>query len=194
MTCVWQQQQFFLFFSLQQVEMNSMYAAEQINIPPELGTILKQYTKAVMRDRPQELYKFSANFFANLCGQVAPFDEQGQLLSQQQNRGATTGSNGDMVTDVIPDAGNFESLNTGDDVTQERITQIFKKYDTNQNGRLERDEVPALIEDLRRALGLADDEGFSSDELLSMLDSDDDGTIDLLEFRQLFFQSDESGL
>lgn len=174
--------------------MNSMYAAEQINIPAELGTILKQYTKAVMRDRPQELYKFSANFFANLCGQPAPFDEQGQLLSQQQNRGATTGSNGQMVTDVIADAGNFESVNTADDVTQERISQIFKKYDTNQNGRLERDEVPALIEDLRCALGLAENEGFSSEELLSMLDSDEDGTIDLLEFRQLFFQSDESGL
>jgi Ca2+-binding EF-hand superfamily protein len=171
-----------------------MYSAEQISIPPELGTVLKQYTKAVIRDRPSELYKFSANFFAHLCGQAAPFDEHGQLLSQQQNRGATTGSNGQMVTDVIADAGNFESVNTADDVTQERISQIFKKYDTNQNGRLERDEVPALIDDLRAALGLADNEGFSSEELLSMLDSDEDGTIDLLEFRQLFFQSDESGL
>eukprot|EP00331_Platyophrya_macrostoma_P005270 CAMPEP_0176428440 /NCGR_PEP_ID=MMETSP0127-20121128/13150_1 /TAXON_ID=938130 /ORGANISM="Platyophrya macrostoma, Strain WH" /LENGTH=175 /DNA_ID=CAMNT_0017810121 /DNA_START=62 /DNA_END=589 /DNA_ORIENTATION=- len=173
--------------------MNSMYCAEQINIPPELGTVLKQYTKAVIRHRPKELYKFSANFFASLCGQEAPFDEQGQLLSQQQPRSAASGGStgGPMVTDVITDAGNFEAVPTSDDATEERINRIFTKYDSNRNGRIEIHELPALIEDLRAAMGLGDNEGFSSEELLGMLDADDDGTVDLMEFRQLFFQSDE---
>lgn len=172
--------------------MNSMYSAEQINIPPELGTILKQYTKAVIRDRPTELYKFSANFFATLSGQPTPFDEHGQLTSQQQQRGMTSGSNGGaMVTDVITDASNFESVQTSDVATEEMINKIFKRYDTNQNGRLEREELPALIEDLRSALGLVDGEGFGADELLGMMDVDDDGTVDIMEFRQLFFQSEE---
>lgn len=96
-----------------------------------------------------------------------------------------------MVTDVITDAGNFEAVHTSDDATEEKINRIFKKYDTNQNGRLDKEELPALIEDLRAALGLGESEGFGADELLSMLDYDDDGTVDLMEFRQLFFQSDE---
>jgi hypothetical protein len=168
--------------------MNSMYCAEQIVIPPELGTILKQYTKAVIRDRPQELYKFSANFFASLAGQAAPFDQHGQLTSQQNNRNASGGSTGGaMVTDVITDAAGFESVPTGEDQTQQVISMLFSQYDKNMNGRLDRSELPQLVDDLKRALG---DEGWNVDELLSMLDYDDDGTVDLMEFRQLFFQSD----
>lgn len=62
--------------------MNAMYSAEQINVPPELGTIMKQYTKAILRDKPEHVYKYSANFFAVLSGLPAPFDQDGQLADQ----------------------------------------------------------------------------------------------------------------
>ena len=172
-----------------------MYCAEQIHIPADLGVVLKQYTKAVIRDRPKELYKYSANFFAALIGEPAPFDEQGQLTSQQQQRSAGSGSAGQggaLVTDVIPNASNFESIPTSEDAAHDVVNTIFRQYDTNQTGRLDYKELPALIEDLKAALGLGDNEGFSAEEILKMLDADGDGMIDLMEFRQLFFQSDES--
>lgn len=175
-------------------EMNSMYCAEQINIPADLGVVLKQYTKAVIRDRPKELYKYSANFFAALIGEPAPFDEQGQLTSQQQQRSAGSGAGGPggaLVADVIPNASNFESIPTSEDHAHETVNSIFHQYDTNKTGKLDYKELPGLIEDLKLALGLSDNEGFSADEILNMLDTDGDGMVDLMEFRQLFFQSGE---
>ncbi len=36
-----------------------LYSAEQIVVPGELAFILKEYTKAVIRAQPKDVYKFS---------------------------------------------------------------------------------------------------------------------------------------
>lgn len=171
--------------------MNSMYCAEQINIPPELGPILKQFTKAVIKDRPEEadLYKFSANFFASLAGVVPPFDSRGQLVSGEGQRAPATAGEGQMIGDVIPDAGGFEAVQGGFDETEATIAGLFRQYDSNGNGRVDRRELPALVSDLREALGWADGEreDFAPEAVAAMLDEDADGTISLDAFRQLFF-------
>lgn len=59
-----------------------MYSIEQVKVPPELGTVMKQYTKALLRDQPQDVYKYSANFFSLLCGRPPVFDKNGQLCSE----------------------------------------------------------------------------------------------------------------
>lgn len=38
----------------------TMYCAEQINVPPELPDMLKQYTKAAIRTQPIDLLSWSA--------------------------------------------------------------------------------------------------------------------------------------
>mmetsp|Transcript_76551 Transcript_76551/g.206242 ORF Transcript_76551/g.206242 Transcript_76551/m.206242 type:complete len:217 (-) Transcript_76551:263-913(-) len=43
-----------------------MYCAEQINIPENLGEILKAYSKEVIRQQPENIYEFSARYFAQL--------------------------------------------------------------------------------------------------------------------------------
>lgn len=43
---------------------------------------MKQYTKAVLRDKPRDLYKYSANFFAILAGESVPFNEDGQCVDE----------------------------------------------------------------------------------------------------------------
>lgn len=64
--------------------MNEMYAAEQITIPSELGTVLKLLTKAAIRDKPSEsnVCKWAANFFADQCNRPAVFDDQGKLTKE----------------------------------------------------------------------------------------------------------------
>eukprot|EP00744_Colponema_vietnamica_P013670 GILI01019158.1.p1 GENE.GILI01019158.1~~GILI01019158.1.p1 ORF type:complete len:176 (-),score=40.03 GILI01019158.1:165-692(-) len=173
--------------------MNSMYCAEQINIPPELGSILKQYTKAVIKERPADVYKFSANFFASLSGSVPPFDQRGQLVSGEGGRQATTTSSkagGDMVDDVIPGAGDFEAVQDEQNDAEAVISTLFKQYDNDGSGRIERKELPALISDLRATLGWDDEErkDLTPEAIINMFDTDNDGTIGLSEFRQLFFQ------
>lgn len=59
--------------------MNEMYCAEQIGIPSELGTVLKLLTKSAIRDKPQDVYKWAANYFAGQCNRPAAFDENGKL-------------------------------------------------------------------------------------------------------------------
>jgi hypothetical protein len=166
--------------------MNSMFCAEQIVIPPELGTIMKLFTKAAIREQPKDLYKWSANYFAEQSGQVKPFDNRGQLIAPQ--RTATTGSTGGMVTDVISDAAGFEPV--PQDQANQIINTLFEQYDQNGNGRLDASELPALIQDLKVSLGLELSED-QIGEFLNMLDTDEDGTIDLAEFRALFFPHED---
>ena len=164
-----------------------MYTSEQIVIPQELGTIMKLFTKAAIREQPKDLYKWSANYFAQQNGQPKPFDDRGQLVSQG-NRPTTSGGSGPMVADVISDAAGFESVPTGADPQEKVIEQLFAQYDHNGNGRLERSELPALIADLKESMGV-DISDSQIEEMVNMLDTDEDGTIDLDEFRGLFASS-----
>lgn len=182
--------------------MNAMHCAEQIQVPEEMGAVLKQFTKAAIRDSPSEhdVYKWAANYFAELSGQPLPFDNSGRLLSQggKASRGsgrATTsgGEGGKMVSDVMEGANGFEAVDGAggefDAPSEELVRNIFNHYDTSGNGRLERSELPALIADLKASMGL-DISDEQMHEFMNLLDADEDGTIDLNEFRQLFFQSD----
>jgi len=54
-----------------------MYCAEQINIPDNLGEILKAYAKEVIRQQPGNIYEFSARYFAQLDQQEDDFVDQG---------------------------------------------------------------------------------------------------------------------
>ena len=43
-----------------------IYTAQQINIPPELPEILKQFTKAAIKTQPSDLVLFAAQFVSIL--------------------------------------------------------------------------------------------------------------------------------
>eukprot|EP01006_Ploeotia_vitrea_P030496 TRINITY_DN62896_c0_g1_i1.p2 TRINITY_DN62896_c0_g1~~TRINITY_DN62896_c0_g1_i1.p2 ORF type:complete len:367 (-),score=47.00 TRINITY_DN62896_c0_g1_i1:1892-2992(-) len=62
------------------MEAGSMYCAEQINVPKELSTIMKHYTKAVIVQEPPNLYKWSANYFAALANLPPIFGDDGTYL------------------------------------------------------------------------------------------------------------------
>lgn len=168
--------------------MNAMYCGEQIKIPEDLGAIMSQFSKAAIRDAPPEdgVYKWAANYFAQLSGQPIPFDDSGRLLSEGGGRKTRTGgsaASGDMVADVMEGAGGFEALDgTEADNTRSAIAELFAHYDTNGSGRLERNELPKLVEDIKANLGI-DISKEQVDELLNILDTDEDGTISLDEFQ-----------
>lgn len=158
--------------------MDAMYAVEQVNIPPELGTVMKQYTKAVLRDQPKDIYKYSANFFAILCGRAAPFDEDGQLMDSAP--GTATGT----AAVPAPRSGKLTSTTKGD----EEIQAIFSKYDTTGEGRISVEDLPRLVKELSETLGLSGSTFPKTDDIKSILPCDEN-SIDLLELRQLLFQS-----
>ncbi|KAL3136799.1 hypothetical protein ABBQ38_005512 [Trebouxia sp. C0009 RCD-2024] len=48
------------------MELEPMYCAEQIKVPPNLADVLKAYTKEVIRQQPADILQFSAKYFAHL--------------------------------------------------------------------------------------------------------------------------------
>ena len=51
-------------------EVQRIYSAEQIAVPPALPGILKAWTKEVIRANPQDIYSFSANWFKDKLAAV----------------------------------------------------------------------------------------------------------------------------
>eukprot|EP00672_Neobodo_designis_P026777 CAMPEP_0174851508 /NCGR_PEP_ID=MMETSP1114-20130205/23230_1 /TAXON_ID=312471 /ORGANISM="Neobodo designis, Strain CCAP 1951/1" /LENGTH=172 /DNA_ID=CAMNT_0016086049 /DNA_START=38 /DNA_END=556 /DNA_ORIENTATION=+ len=170
-----------------------MYCGEQIQIPEDLGAVLKQFTKAAIRDAPSEdaVLKWAANYFAVMSGQQPPFDESGRLLSEGGGRKpGTTGSaaGGDMVTDVMEGAAGFESVDGqgefGDKEASQGISDLLHSYDKQGNGRIERAELPAIFTDIKTSLGVDVSEDQVS-EVMALLDTDEDGTVSLDELKKL---------
>lgn len=155
--------------------MNAMYSVEQVNIPPELGTVMKQYTKAVLRDKPSNVYKYSANFFAALCGRNAPFDQNGALSPDYEDSLKRNGASSNSGQNVVSE--------------QEAINMIFQKYDDG-NGAVSLTVLPDVLEDIRETLCLQEGELPSAEEIAELLQCNSD-VVDLTELRQLLFEAEE---
>ena len=48
------------------LDVEPIYSAEQIVVPPDLADVLKAYTKEVIRRQPDDILEFSVAYFANL--------------------------------------------------------------------------------------------------------------------------------
>nr|XP_019942835.1 PREDICTED: ropporin-1-like protein [Paralichthys olivaceus] len=64
---------------------DTMYCAEQINIPPELPDILKNFTKAAIRTQPKDVLLWSATYFHALCkGERLPVKDRFEMTVDSQ--------------------------------------------------------------------------------------------------------------
>ncbi|KAE8597481.1 hypothetical protein XENTR_v10016483 [Xenopus tropicalis] len=72
----------------------TMFCSQQINIPPELPDILKQFTKAAIRTQPHDLLQWSAAYFDSLSkGEPLPVKDriELQVATQKTDTGLTPG-------------------------------------------------------------------------------------------------------
>uniref|UniRef100_A0A7S3D6L4 RIIa domain-containing protein n=1 Tax=Palpitomonas bilix TaxID=652834 RepID=A0A7S3D6L4_9EUKA len=53
-----------------------LYCAEQINVPSDLGAILKQYTKDVIRANPNNVLEYSAQYFERLTAEAQEVSQE----------------------------------------------------------------------------------------------------------------------
>ncbi|XP_060756807.1 ropporin-1-like protein [Neoarius graeffei] len=62
-----------------------IYCAQQINIPPELPDILKQFTKAAIRTQPPDVLQWSAAYFTALSeGEPLPVKDRLEIAGKTQ--------------------------------------------------------------------------------------------------------------
>lgn len=78
------------------MDVEPIYCAEQIVVPPNLAEVLKAYTKEVIRRQPIDIVDFSAKYFANLSDVAsgitntpAPTKEQLRQVYSRGGAGAT---------------------------------------------------------------------------------------------------------
>lgn len=70
------------------------YCSQQINIPPELPDILKQFTKAAIRTQPKDVLAWSAAYFRNMSnGETPPVKDRLEMpvATQKTDTGLTPG-------------------------------------------------------------------------------------------------------
>uniref|UniRef100_A0A8C6WMR9 Ropporin-1-like protein n=2 Tax=Neogobius melanostomus TaxID=47308 RepID=A0A8C6WMR9_9GOBI len=73
---------------------DTMYCSQQINIPPELADILKDFTKAAIRTQPKDILVWSAAYFAALSkGETLPIKDRLEMnvALQKTDTGLTPG-------------------------------------------------------------------------------------------------------
>ena len=64
------------------LENEPVFCAEQIVIPPDLGDILKAYAKEVIRNEPEDIFHFSAQYVhTSCCTRIPAADTKFVLLS-----------------------------------------------------------------------------------------------------------------
>ncbi|XP_016296677.1 ropporin-1-like protein isoform X2 [Sinocyclocheilus anshuiensis] len=72
----------------------TMYCAQQINIPPELPDILKQFTKAAIKTQPRDVLQWATDYFSALSkDQDLPVKERLKMpvATQKTDTGLTPG-------------------------------------------------------------------------------------------------------
>lgn len=103
------------------MDLEPIYCAEQISVPPDLADILKAYTKEVVRRQPEDMYEFSAIYFANLANVSGPAEDT-VPPTVQQLKDVYSGVKGKV--EVALDE--FVNVCTGAGVSQPTIEQTFR--------------------------------------------------------------------
>mmetsp|Transcript_129324 Transcript_129324/g.374493 ORF Transcript_129324/g.374493 Transcript_129324/m.374493 type:complete len:423 (-) Transcript_129324:186-1454(-) len=133
--------------------------AKQFQIPPEFPDILKDFTREVLRNQPEDIVEFAAKYFDCLANGL-PAD-------------ATRGQDGQ-------DAGGMDM----EDI-ERIIKELFEKYDKDQSGVLDPTEFKTLMSDLQQRLDFPKDEVL---RFLAEVDINSDGQVEYQEFIPLAMQ------
>ena len=130
---------------------------EQFTIPDGFADVLKSFTREVLRDQPDDINAYAAEYFAAIAAQQAP-----------------SGGNGEGGEDLSVD---MSSL-------RERIENMFMTADAEGKGYLTRPQFMAVMSSVKGELNMSDSD---LRHVMSEADENDDGMIDFNEFLPLAF-------
>jgi len=135
--------------------------AKQYQVPPEFPDILKDFTREVLRNQPENINEFAAKYFDCLA---AGLPTEGTMAGQ---------------------AGNMEELEMSLDEVERIVQDLFRKYDQDGSAYLDPTEFKALMQDLQQRLDFPPDETV---RFLAEADMNADGMIEYQEFIPLALQ------
>ena len=166
------------------LDAESMYCAEQINIPDNLGEILKAYSKEVIRQQPINIYEFSARYFAQL-------DQQEDDLLDEGIEGLPR----DMVFSMVAECNEFAR----DDLEHSKLRELCEAADVPHQAMVNALGLMDLAEEEERVQwkqfvvalctqvsGIEDVTAFVKLLMDPLMFGNDDGLIAKAEFMTLF--------
>lgn len=130
---------------------------EQFTIPDGFADVLKSFTREVLRDQPDDINAYAAEYFAAIAAQQAP-----------------SGGNGE----------GGEGLSVDMSSLRERIENMFMTADVEGKGYLTRPQFMAVMSSVKGELNMSDSD---LRHVMSEADENDDGMIDFNEFLPLAF-------
>jgi len=135
--------------------------AKQYQVPPEFPDILKDFTREVLRNQPENINEFAAKYFDCLA---AGLPTEGTMAHQ---------------------AGSMDELEMSLDEVERIVHDLFRKYDQDGNAYLDPPEFKSLMQDLQKRLEFPPDEMV---RFLAEADMNADGMIEYEEFIPLALQ------
>ena len=128
---------------------------DSINVPAELQTCLREFTKSVLRDGPTDVLAYSKDYFVEKA---------------QQRR---------METYKLPQSTSkpFQELGPA---LQQQIEDVFKRYDTDSDFSISLEELKTMMADLGGLFGFSGDVDAST--LMALLDADGNSEISWQEW------------
>jgi len=126
------------------------------SIPPGFPALLKNFSREILRQQPDNIYEFGSQYFAELLRESA--GTMGAVASSQHHKIS------DMSQQELEDI----------------VLQIFKEFDEDQSGFLDRQEFKKCLASAR--LGLTSRE---INTIMAEVDENEDGVIEYGEFMPL---------
>lgn len=122
-------------------------AEPSINVMPDLQPVLREFTKAVLRDMPTDVIAYSKDYFVEKAAALR------------------------MESYTLPPSESpvFKQL-SGD--LQEQVEAVFKRYDVDMDGGLTVDEINSMLQDLGGLFGFSSE--VNGETLMALLDVDGD--------------------
>eukprot|EP00960_Hanusia_phi_P030668 748780-Hanusia_phi.AAC.3 len=160
-----------------------IYCAEQINIPDNLGEILKAYAKEVIRSNPSNIYEFSAKYFAQL-DQNAEEEEIGEEVSKDAIYRLVLACKDDGNGEEEKEISALIEMAEQSDIPRAAVSQALEVVVEEGSNRVSWKRVVVTlcsqvsgVEDVLQFVGLLMDPGMFGD---------DEGKIQIAEFITLF--------
>jgi hypothetical protein len=117
----------------------------EINVPADLQVCLRDFTKAVLRDMPDDVLAYSKDYFVEKAQQIR------------------------MESYKLP-ASTSKPFNELSAVLQQQIEDVFKRYDSDCDMSISLEELRTLMDDLGGLFGFSEEVDAST--LMALLDAD----------------------
>ncbi|KNC56170.1 uridylate kinase [Thecamonas trahens ATCC 50062] len=153
------------------LDMDPIYTAEQIVIPPALPDVLKEWSKHVIRAQPGDLLQFSADYFARLADETPLILSVDQLKALQRTLSTS-------LDDVVSRADIKRACNSVD-IESSVVEHVFRL-----KGMGVQVDWPAFV--VFATTLIAEDLNHAVNMLFAIFGADSDSLLDIQIFLHLF--------